>query len=269
MKKLFLPLALCLFLWGCSVKEDRGPCPCLLSVITTAAFSELDAGSGTGWSLYLTGYAEGGKIVEERFGAESSRDTLEYTVRKGSVLMTAFLTETTTRAFSNGVWRIPFGEQAEPLFACCGEVDASGETALYSVRPLKQYSTLTLLDVSGGDEPFEGRTLVVRGRTCGVDLTTMQPVEGPFECRAQSVEHLSRRGFQIRIPRQADASLELVIQPKEGDERAAAAHFPLGETLFALEYTPAEEEVPDYIIWLSATGAAVRVSSIITVQHWK
>ena len=269
MKKLFLPLALCLSIWGCSVKEDRGSCPCLLSVITTDAFSELDADSGTGWNLILTGYAEGGKIVEERFGAEMSRDTLEYTVRKGAVLMTACLTESSTRAFSGGVWRIPVGEQAEPLFACCGEVDASGETALYSVRPLKQYSTVTLLDGSGGDEPFEGRAMLVRGNSCGVDLTTLQPVAGLFECRARAVEHLSGRGFQVRIPRQADASLELVIQPREGDDRATAAHFPIGETLFAQEHTPADEEVPDYIIWLSATGAAVRTSSIITIRPWK
>lgn len=265
MKKLFLPLVLGLTLTACSVKEDRTTCPCLLDVITTGAFAPLGESSSDEWALTLTGYAEEGMIIEECFGKEGLRDTLEYPVKKGNVVLMARLADT-ERPVSERYCLAPLGEQAARLYACSGRIDASGETVQFTVQPHKQFTAITLLDDSGTDRPFDGRTPFVRGRTCGLDLTTLQPVRGAFECRAEPVDNLPERGFRIRIPRQEDSSLELILEAEDGGGRI---RFPIGETLFAQEFTPADEEMPDYIIWFSTSGAAVRVSSIITIRPWE
>ncbi|MBQ7640182.1 MAG: hypothetical protein IJS91_04235 [Bacteroidales bacterium] len=267
MNKPFLLLAFGLMLSACSVKEDREACPCLLSVIPAKAFEEpMEDDPDTEWRLTLTGYAEEGMIVEESFGMERVRDTLEYPVKKGNVVVTAWLAGAQAQV-SGSCCRIPVGEEALPLYACREALDAGGETVCCTLHPRKQYSTLLLLDECSTEIPFEGRTLKVRGHSCGLDMATMQPIEGDFECTAQLAQHLSGRGFQVRIPRQGDASLELELEPAApGDE---ALRFPLGEALFAQEYTPAHEEMPDYIVWLSAGSAIIRVSSIITIRPWK
>ena len=265
MKKLFLPLVLGLTLAACSVKEDRTSCPCLLNIITTEAFAPLSENSSDEWTLTLTGYAEEGTIVEECFGKEGLRDTLEYPVKKGSVVMMAWLADT-GMPVSGRYCLVPEGEQAARLYACSSRIDASGETVYFPVQPHKQFTTITLLDDTEMDNPFGGRTPIVRGRTCGLDLTTLQPVRGSFECRAEPAGHLPERGFQVRIPRQDDPSLELIL---EAGDNGTGVQFPIGEVLFAQEFTPADGEMPDYIVWLSATSSTLKVSSIITVRPWK
>lgn len=261
MKKPFLLLAIGVMLQACSVKEDRGPCPCLMSVITADAFAPIAENPETEWKLTLTGFTEEGKIVEENFGLEGVQDTLEFPVKKGSLVMTAWLTGADTQV-TDGRWIIPAGEQSQTFFACRDTVDASGETVCCRILPHKHYSTITLLDGSGAEIPLDGRTPKIRGTSCGLDLATMQPVAGDFECMAKPADALSGRGFQVRIPRQEGPSLELELT-------GSTARLPLGEVLFAQPYTPAEEDMPDYIVWLSATPSTVTVASVITVRPWK
>ena len=266
MKKPFLLLVISLALSACSVKEDRGNCPCLLSLIPAEAFEAMEENPGTELKLTLRGYAEEGTVVEECFGIERVRDTLEFPVKKGELVMTAWLTCAGVTV-SGERFLIPSGEEAQPLYACREVLEASGETVRFIPHPLKKYSTLLFLDDSGAEVPFRGRKLIIRGRSCGLDLTTMQSVEGDFECPARAAEHLSGRGFQVRIPRQEDASLELELTAQTAGE--AILRLPLGEALFAQEFTPADEEMPDYIVWLNATGSSLGISSIITVCPWK
>ncbi len=267
MNKPFLLLAFGLMMSACSVKEDREVCPCLLSVIPAEAFEEpMEDDPDTEWKLTLTGYAEEGMIVEESFGVERVRDTLEYPVKKGNVVVTAWLAGAEMQV-SGSNCRIPVGEQALPLYACREALNANGETVWCTLHPRKQYSTLLLLDDGITGPPFGGRILKIRGHSCGLDMATLQPLEGEFECTAQAANHLSGRGFQVRIPRQGDASLELKLEPVHPGD--AVLRLPLGEALFAQEHTPADEEMPDYIIWLSVTGGSLRLSSVITVRPWK
>lgn len=261
MKKPYLPLALILMLQACSIKEDRGPCPCLMSIITTEAFAQIADNPETEWKLTLTGFAEEGKIVEECFGLERRKDTLEFPVKKGELVVTAWLADASTPV-ADGRWVIPAGDQAQAFYACRETVDASGETVDCQIHPHKHYSTITLLDGSGAEIPFDGRIPRVLGNTCGLDLNTMKPLFGEFKCMAQTADGLSGRGFLVRIPRQEEASLILEL----GD---SAARLPLGEVLFAQPCTPADEDMPDYIVWLSATPSTLSVASVITVRPWK
>lgn len=259
MKKPFLPLALCLLLPACSVKEDRRPCPCLLSVITTEAFAPGSIESGAGWRLDLTGYAEAGKIVEERFDAERVQDTLEYPVRKGSILISACLVRASTRAVSEGEYRIPEGEQAEPIFACSEAVDASGETVCCVLHPHKQFSNIYLYDRSNRTNPFEGAEIHLLGNVCGVDLRTLAPVSGPFRCAGTPVETENGRGLCFRIPRQREDDLMLDF-----------LDIPLGKLLFENGYDPTAEELPDFSVTIESSrllpGIQIAPWDIITLD---
>lgn len=256
MKQPFLPLALCLLLSACSVKEDRRPCPCLLSIIASDAFTPEGATPDTEWNLTLTGYAEEGKIVEERFDAESVRDTLEYSVKKGDVLVTALLARAETRSFADGTYRIPAGSQAEAFYAWREAVDASGETVSCTLHPHKQFSTLCIYDRSDRDTPFGGAGIALRGSVCGMDLRSLSPVVGPFHCGAMPVETAAGRVFRCRIPRQREDDLMLEI----GDSFTV----PLGKILFQNGYDPETEDLPDFTV----TVESARLTAGIEILPW-
>lgn len=242
MKQPLLPLALCLLLPACSVKEDRRPCPCLLSVITTEAFAPGSMEPEAGWRLTVTGYTEAGKIVEERFDAECVQDTLEYPVRKGSVLLSAHLVRGATRTVSGEEYRIPVGEQVEPFFASSETVDASGETVRCVLHPHKQFSNVYLYDRANRVNPFEGLEIHLTGTVCGLDLRTLTPVSGPFRCAGTPVETEYGRGLCFRIPRQREDDLMLDF-----------LDIPLGKLLFENGYDPSAEELPDFSVTIDSS----------------
>ena len=256
MKKPFLPLALLLLLGGCSVKEDRSACPCLLSVVTRHSFER--TGASAGWVLTIAGYADEGKEVEETLGPEEMRDTLEYDVPKGSVRLIGLLSAGTSRSAADGFVRIPPGSQAEPLFACSDTVDTRGETACYILLPHKQFSEILLKDAGGGI-PFPEREAELSGSVCGFDLHSLQPLPGSFRCRG---ERIPEPAIRFRIPRQASADLELTFPPASG--AGSPIRLPLGKMLFEAGYDPWARDLPDYVVRIETAA----LSPQVTVLPW-
>ena len=260
MNKPFLLLAIGLTLTACSVKEDRGPCPCLLSVIPAEAFAPLDDDPDGHWKLTLRGYAKEGTIVEEYFGAERVRDTLEYPVRKGAVVIAAWLTESQTRVETE-CYRIPYGEPAQPLFACREAVDASGETVCCILHPHKQFSRILVFDLQERDNPFGGRDAAVRGTVCGMDLQQLTPLSGDFLCAGKRVETEQGWGFLFLIPRQSTDDLLLDL----GSGPTAWTGLPLGKLLFETGYDPEAEDCSDYAVYIDSS----RLQSGVSILPWE
>lgn len=260
MNKPFLLLAIGLMLTACSVKEDRGPCPCLLSVIPAEAFAPLDDDPTRPWKLTLRGYAESGTIVDESFGAERAQDTLEYPVRKGSVVVAAWLMEAETRVEAE-CYRIPYGEQAQPLFACREAVDASGETVCCILHPHKQFSRILIFDEGDREKPFGGREATVSGTVCGMDLQRLIPLAGDFRCAGEPANTEQGRGFLFRIPRQRTDDLLLDL----GSGLTAWTGLPLGELLFAAGYDPEAEDCLDYAVYIDSS----RLQSGVSIIPWE
>ena len=121
MDKLLIPACLILLAanTACTIKEDRGPCPCFLQV----SFTDPDA---TG-EAELLGWDDD-RLFRDRIRIEEARPVWTKPVRKGMLVLSACTGM--DKSFPEGhQMRIPPGSQADSLYAWFEEVDATGDLA--------------------------------------------------------------------------------------------------------------------------------------------
>ena len=226
---------------SCSVKEDRASCPCWLQV----RFTDPDA---TGTALLL-GWDEAA-VFREEVRMEECRPYWTRPVGKGYLTLSACrgirLSDVDGHRMS-----VPPGEEPDSLYAFSCPVDATGETAEVSVTFRKQFATV-YLDILKTAGELQDYRFSVDGNTCGIDLTGLTPVPGPFHC-----EPAVRDGGSIvrfRIPRQADDSLSLSIRYGE----AEPSDFRLGEIIRGMGYSWTADDLQDIYVSIDLTRGEVR-----------
>ena len=136
MDRLLIPACLVLLVAGtaCSIKEDRGPCPCYLQV----SFTDPDAAG----EAELLGWRDD-RLFRDRIRIEEARPAWTKPVPKGMLTVSACTGY--REAFAEGRhMRIPPGFEADSLYAWAGEVDATGDMAHASVTFRKQFATVFL-----------------------------------------------------------------------------------------------------------------------------
>ena len=247
MDKILIPACLVLLSAGtaCTVKEDRGPCPCYLQV----SFANPDA---TGEAEML-GWDDD-RLFRDRIRIEESRPCWTKPVRKGVLFLSACTG--IDEAFAEGRhMRIPPGFQADSLYAWAEEVDATGDLAQAKVSFRKQFATV-FLDIRKPAEVVNACRFLVEGNSCGFDLLDFSPVVGTF--RFAPIPRAGEEIVTFRIPRQGDSELAVTIQP----EGLAAVRFPLGAYIDRIGYNWKSEELQDiYVAVDLARGLAdVRVA---------
>ncbi|MBQ6910694.1 MAG: hypothetical protein IJQ35_00855 [Bacteroidales bacterium] len=163
---------------SCTVKEDRGNCPCRLMI---------KADSTTSISAWYGSH----RLFEGLMGGVADRP-----VPRGTVEIVA----------NEGDFTVPEGRQMDRLYAQLLEVDTHGETAGVSVRLNKQFATV-FLAFKDEENGRIGDDLQVTGSVCGADRRTLEPVEGLFRC----IPDGSERGYRFRLPRQKDESLKVLL----------------------------------------------------------
>ena len=134
MDRYLIPACLALLVAGtaCSVKEDRGPCPCYLQV----SFADPDAAG----EAELLGWRDD-RLFRDRVRIEDARPAWTKPVPKGMLTVSACTGY--REAFAEGRHlRIPPGSEADSLYAWSGEVDATGDLAYASVTFRKQFATV-------------------------------------------------------------------------------------------------------------------------------
>ncbi len=160
-----------LIMSSCSVKEDRSPCPCWLTVIS----SDMPRVSG---KAALTLWSGGSGIVSEDIsGGEDSPVEREYTVPRGTVTISV-------RSGLLSGWesegRVVFadGQQADTLWAHASAVDCRGEEARDTVRMRRQFARVTLRPREGSWSASGVRSMAVSTSCGGLDLRTLGPLDG-------------------------------------------------------------------------------------------
>lgn len=226
---------------ACTVKEDRNPCPCSLTV----TFSDPDA---TG-SVELLGW-DSETVFREQVRIEDCQPEWRKPIRKGVFILSA------CKGLANGSIptgheiRIPVNSQADSLYAFFEEVDATGDYAHANILFHKQFATV-FLDILKTEETIRTYRFQVEGNTCGFDALDFSPVTGSFQFAP--IPATGETVISFRIPRQADDSLEITIYP----ENAPAIQFPLGEYIRQLGYNWKAEDLQDIFISLDlAQGLA-------------
>jgi len=218
-KKSVISLLAAACLASCTVKEDRAGCPCRLSVLIEDGRQE---------KAPVTYAVSGAKtILEESFSAGESHLTDSFEIPKGMWNSYVYSGLSAGR-LQGSVAVIPTGLPSDPLYAGATALDATGEEASSRIGLHKQYAAVTL-DLQQYLASEEGLQLFAKGNVRGLDLASLEPVEGRFEC---ALEPVGERLFRFLAPRQMDNSLELEVWIDGEPDHTV----PLGEMIARVGY---------------------------------
>ena len=305
-----------LALHSCFVKEDRDECPCWMTV-------EMPDRVGQDWRSPV-GTGDDGTVVL-RLRGNSDEDAvdyaykvteavradvgaLEYEVPRGAVGVSAvaFGNEIPGRAeydekaagydggMHNRVWhdgksagydgdeiRVPVGEQMDSLYGFFKMYHTRCESVLCDVELHKEFCTVSFtLGEDGYTSPYD---IEVWGNVAGVSAWDLMPVQGEFRYAPMQKNGV----YQVRVPRQVDNSLELVMLEipdqvgYDGEEipgqvgydgeragydgeRVVVDRLPLGEYVARSGYDWTAEDLDDVNVALDLEMQQV----MITVSGW-
>ena len=203
---------------SCSIKEDRGDCPCRLML----DFSENDTVSVRSAMLLLN--ASEGFSLADTLQCVDFDEEYQALVPCGNVNVMAWYGGEGYVTGKTGL-RIPYGEDCPEIYMSFFNVEAEGEVLRREVRLQKNHCKATLYVQS--EEMFPYR-LVVRGDVGGYG-SDGTPSVGEFMYELELSEDMV--GWVI-LPRQIDESLSLEVW--EGD--SVLKVFTLGRYISAVGY---------------------------------
>ena len=279
-----------LFLSSCSIKEDRDGCPCWMTVempgqaghdgdkVGQDGRSPVGAGDDGCVVLRLRGNSDEDAVDYEYQVTEAVRvdvGALEYEVPRGSVGVSVI--EMPDRVGHDGIVgydgdeiRVPVGEQMDSLYGFFKMYHTRCESVLCDVELHKEFCTVSFtLGDDGYSSPYH---IEVWGNVAGVSAWDLMPVQGEFRYAPMQKNGV----YQVRVPRQVDNSLELVMVEipdqvgydgeRAGDdgERVVVDRLPLGEYIARSGYDWTAEDLADVSVALDLEMQQV----MITVSGW-
>lgn len=248
--RLFLAALLMAALSSCSIKEDRDPCPCVLDIF-------LEDSGDHAERLALSAWDGTGRLFLDRIDTDKYPDIYQKKVPKGFLNVCAY-GGVSSMALKGDWLLIPEGGQCDPVWAYKGgTVDANGETAEDHITLHKQYAVIHIrLDSLGRDTG--GAILRAVGNANGFDISTLEPVKGPFH----SFTSLDKEMHHVvSVPRQFDGSLELEVYLEGVLSRTVL----LGELILNAGYSWEREDLDDIYISLGLFSSG-RIT--ISVNGW-
>lgn len=237
---------------GCTVREDRQPCPCFLDVDYREVLAA-DLFSGEPGTVDVAVLIPG-HPVRCTHKLAACPEIEEKTVRRDTAQVVALVSNRMPEGFPELGTEIRYepGNQMDSLYVHTDRVDCTVEEATCVLKPLKQFSTLTFTDEKAG-ETLREYNLVVRGSTCGLDAADLSALEGKY---LYTVQERDRNGnISVRIPRQTDGSLMLDFYDKDSYLQLFSA--PIGLYLFDAGYDPRAPGLEDYTIRINFEKALV------------
>lgn len=270
-----------LFLSSCSIKEDRDGCPCWMTVdlsdvaksrwkspevqsniehqdVTKSPESRSNVAENI--LLRLRGNSDEDAINYEYQVTEEvkvSSGALEYEVPRGAVGVSAVALgrEIPGQAGYDGdEIRIPVGEQMDSLYGFFKMYHTRCESVLCDVELHKEFCTVSFtLGEDGYSSPYR---IEVWGNVAGVSAWDLMPVLGEFRYAPMQENGV----YQVRVPRQEDNSLELVML----EDSEIVDRLPLGEYIVRSGYDWNAEDLADVNVALDLEMQQV----MITVSGW-
>ena len=271
-----------LFLSSCSIKEDRDGCPCWMTVEMPGQAGHdgekvgqdgrfpVGAGDDGTVVLRLRGNSDEDAVDYEYQVTEAVRagiGALEYEVPRGSVGVSAVALgrdfSTPLRSARNDKLksgyegdqiRILVGEQMDSLYGFFKMYHTRCESVLCDVDLHKEFCTVSFtLGDEGYSSPYD---IEVWGNVAGVSAWDLIPVKGDFRYAPMQKNGV----YQVRVPRQVDNSLELVML----EDSEIVDRLPLGEYIVRSGYDWTAEDLADVNVALDLEMQQV----MITVSGW-
>ena len=234
---------------SCSIKEDRGPCPCWLDVVVSGC-------AGITNTLTLSAWGADALFCED-IDIRDHPDCFERTVPKGMLSVCAHLSGGNT-SLEDGALLLQYGIPCDSIFTHHAAVDCTGEFARDSVILRKQFATvyLTIVNLAEGElYPYD---LSVRSAFDGIGITDGVPHPGGWSCPLVA---LSDRSYAFRVPRQGDGSLVLDLY-LDGD---LVDTYPIGTHILKAGYSWDEEDLRDIRIGMDYGQSEPR----IIIEPWE
>ena len=266
-----------LLLSSCSVKEDRSGCPCWMTVdlskVAESRWKSPERQSSTEYQMVTKSLESRQHIAESvvlRLRGNSDEDevdyafkmtetvntevgALEYEVPRGSVGVSVIGMPDRVGHDGNEI-RIPVGEQMDSLYGFFRMFYTRCESVLCDVELHKEFCTVSFtLGDDGYISPYD---LEVWGNVAGVSPWDLMPLEGDFRFAPSQEDGV----YRVRVPRQVDNSLELVML----EDSEIVDRLPLGEYITRSGYDWAAEDLADVHIALDMEKQQV----MITVSGW-
>ena len=232
-----------LLLPSCFVKEDRDGCPCWMTV-------EMPDRVGHDGSVLLRlhgNYDDGAMDYAYKVSESIKADVgiLEYEVPRGSVGVSVV---------NSARLVVPVGEQMDSLYGFFKPYHTRCESVKCDVELHKEFCTVSFTLV---DEHYESPyDIEVHGNVSGVSPWDLVPVSGAFKYAPVAEEGV----YRVRIPRQVDASLEMVMLSNQ----EIVSRFPLGEYIIRSGYDWAAKDLSDVSVALDLEKQQV----MVTVSGW-
>lgn len=244
MKPLEVISAICCLLSfvACSVKEDRGVCPCRLML----DFSVNDTASVRSVELLLS--ASEGFSMADTLQCGEFDEEYEVLVPCGDVNVLACYGAEGCVTQEDGL-RIPYGHDCPEVYMSFFNVEVAGEVFRSDVLLKKNHCRATLYVQSEEGFPYR---LVVRGDVGGYDPDGA-PSEGEFMCGLELDDAMV--GW-VNLPRQRNDSLCLEVW--EGDEMLKV--FTLGRYISAVGYDWSADELDDITLSLDYAHNVIGIS---------
>lgn len=245
MKRILLALLLLIPLSGCSVKEDRGDCPCQLYV-----HSDIDLPPGD----VLVSVIQRGKVVNQ--GTMTREEIYEggrcFSVPREMSVITFFSGISAMVPLSEGRLMQREGCECDELWSFSEYADVRGDEYHHHGTPHKNFARLSIAFAGS----VGNAVIHVCGTTNGYDILDSKPLRGSAESPLSPSSR--EREYMVRVPRQVDDSMALRVETPGSDSRMIA----IGEMIRQSGYNWEEEDLLDIrmTVDLSSSNVSLCVS---------
>lgn len=232
---------------GCSVKEDRDSCPCLLTLDLSAL---PDEGAD---EILVEGVTDGRRIFCDTLDADAMGRPYSQLLPRGEVALDVYCPASV--AESTGGILIEEGAECPQVRMYAEVLDTRVEKISRKVELFKNYCLLDIRIIltSGSLSPLAYK---IEGNVNGYEPGG-EPSVGPFEVAL----HPDRKGScSVALPRQRDASLMLEIIGSDGVSR----NFAIGEYIISSGYDWTEPNLQD--LSMEIDYAMTRVT--LSIDRW-
>jgi len=240
-----------------AVLEDREGCPSLLyfDLVNAGAFGAVD-------SVQVNAFRHPGDGLPVREATtvrslESHRFYLD--IRQADTVSGSGVLGVHEGRLKDGIHCTAApGHQFDSLFRFSFLSAVEPESFIIPVEFVKEHCRITLQFLNAGDwsagEASFPYDVVIRSGTCGVDVLSGIPVQGPFECMARE---LAPGSFQCILPRQADGELLMELYGHEG--QGLVHSFNLGGLLQETGVSWKEKNLPDVLVGVNIKTCQMQV----------
>ena len=240
--KIMLSALLIVAAVGCSVKEDRTVCPCVMSL----DFSGVD--TAVIKSVNLLVLDADGIVFSDCVLADAFDDRYERNVPQGLLQVCLWYGDGGMKE-KDCLLRIPYGVECPPVYLDSFVADTRTESFYKQVGLYKNHCRLTVEMPDRSELPY---SLTFKGGVDGYDMNGC-PSNGDFSCVAFPMDE---GVAQVLLPRQTDSSLMLEVD----DQAPHLKTFAIGEYLAAGGYDWTVADLADVTVVLDYSMTVVSIS---------